>query len=262
MTTSSKTPFTSNRINDAGFNPRAVAALFREAIYDMYDEWNAERPLRTGFPHASNILSPESDFCLRKLVLLAAYPDDAVRSDDKPWDRLSNARFKHGWKIHEKYQELLKRYYKVLYFRGEAELDLTHFSEEHQVFYSPDAIVEHCGVPMIVEIKGYKTETVAKLSEIGPAPKDALIQGNFYAHLMGYEHVLILVEDKNTQRPLVWYAGYDEALTVKPLARTAAFKEAHNIVQAGGNPPERKCKSITDRQALKCEVRELCFRNR
>lgn len=239
----------------AGFNPRAVAALFKADVMDSFDQWNDERPMRTGFPHASNILAPEADYCLRKLVLMAVHPTEAIRPDAKPWDRLTNARFKHGWLIHEKYQDLTKRYGRVVYTDGKPELDLTHFDEEHMIYFSPDEIIEHCSEQMPVEIKGYKMETFDELDESGPAPTDAHKQVNLYQYLLKLKHGLILVECKNTQRLKAWCVEYDQVRAQPYLDRLAAFKAAYQ----SGLTPGRKCSKCTDRLATKCEMRDYCF---
>lgn len=244
--------------SSTGFQPRTVAELYRLDVMGYFDQWNASKPMRVGMPHASNTLAIESEYCLRKLILMAVYPEEAVRPESKPWDALTNARFKHGWLIHEKYQELTERYGRVVYTDDKPELDLTHFDAEHMVYFSPDEIIEHCGEVMPVEIKGYKQETFDKLDESGPPPPDAHKQVNLYQYLLKLKHGLILVECKNTQRIKVWCVEYDHALAQPYIDRMNAFKAAYE----SGITPERKCKSPNDRLAVKCEVRELCFRGR
>lgn len=248
----------SSKSTVAGFNPRAVAALFRMDVMEYFDQWNAGTPMRTGFPHASGILAPEGDFCPRKLILMALYPTEAIRPDHKPWDTLTNARFKNGWILHEKYQSLLKHYGRVVYTAGDAELDLTHFHEKYSLHFSPDAIVEHCGEQMVVEIKGYKAESYEKMDEAGDAPKDAHNQANLYMHLLGLKHALILVENKNTQEIKTWCVEYDLSRAQPFIDRLEAFEQAY----WSGTTPERKCSSKDDRLAQKCEMRDWCFSHR
>lgn len=239
----------------AGFNPRAVAQLFKYDVMDTFDAWNDERPLRTGFPHASNTLAIESEYCLRKLVLMALHPEQAVRPDAKPWDRLTNARFKHGWLIHEKHQGLAKRYGRVVHTDGKPELDLTHYDAEHMIYFSPDEIIEHCGEQMPVEIKGYKQETFVGLDEVGPAPADAHKQVNLYMYLLKLQHGLIMVECKNTQALKTWCVEYSHELAQPYIDRMAAFKAAYQA----GITPGRKCSKPGDRLAQKCEMCQFCF---
>jgi hypothetical protein len=264
-TQSSKTSANSNFAGTvAGFNPRAVAALFRMEVEDAFNAWNASRPMRTGYPHASNILSPEADFCLRKLVLMAAYPDEAVRPEAKPWDSHQNMVFKSGWSLHEKYQDLLHKFSTVVVDeRGRPELDLTHFDFDNLIFFSPDIIQNHFGEAMPVEIKGYKHSTFEKLDEMGAAPTDACKQVNLYMYLLELRHGLILVEDKDTQYIKVWCVEYDKELVAPYIARMDAFMAAYNAITLNEQPaPERKCKSPNDRMAQKCEMRDYCFSHR
>jgi hypothetical protein len=150
-------------------NLRTVAALFKEDVLQMFNRWNEDKPLRTGFPHASNILAPDHSFCMRQLVLAAHYPDECVRPETKWWDTEMNARFKHGWIIHEKYQDLFLKYGRVVYFNGnhdKPELDYSHFDDTRLLWFSPDAILEVEGESMVVEIKGYKSDLLYQFLEV------------------------------------------------------------------------------------------------
>jgi CRISPR/Cas system-associated exonuclease Cas4 (RecB family) len=250
---------TSN-FSSAGSNPRAVARLFKMEVEDAFNAWNDSRPMRTGHPHASNILAPEADFCLRKLVMMAVYPDKAQRPERKPWDVKQNAIFKNGWVLHEKYQSLLHKYSTVALHEGKPELDLTHFDPVRLVYFSPDVVQNHLGEIMPVEIKGYKSSSFEKLDEMGPAPKQAHEQVNFYMHLMELEHGLILVECKDTQDIKVWCVPYDRELVQPYVERMHKYKAAYALHVKQGRPlPERKCTKCTDRLAEKCEMKEYCF---
>jgi len=150
-------------------NLRTVAALWKQDVFEYFNRWNEDRPMRTGFPHASNILAPDHSFCMRQLVLAAHYPNECERPPTKSWDVLTNARFKNGWKLHEKYQELFLKYGKVVYFNDNLttpELDYSHFDDTRLLWFSPDAILEVEGERMIVEIKGYKSDLLFQFLEV------------------------------------------------------------------------------------------------
>lgn len=241
-------------------NLRTLAQLFKLDLDLMFNSWNQGKPMRTGYPHASNILAIDSEFCLRKLVLMALYPDEAERPAVKPWDGHQNAVFLNGWTLHEKYQDLFKRFGRVIYTNEKPELDLTHFDDERLLFFSPDAIIEHCNEVMPVEIKGYKHSTFEKLDESGPAPEAAHHQVNLYMHLLGLQHALILVEDKDTQEFKVWCVTYNRQLVQPYLDRIYKFKGAlARAKQQGAEPPARVCRSSGDRLAQKCEMCRFCF---
>lgn len=240
-------------------NLRTVAQLLKLEMMGTFDVWESERPLRIGWPHASTILQPDSEWCLRRQVLLALYPEAAERPAPKPWDNLKNARNKHGWVVHEKYQGMLLKYGNVVYFDGRPELDLTHFDETRNVHYSPDAITEFGGNIYIWEFKGYKQESVEKLDEMGEPPKDAHRQVNFYLHIMRdiYPNArgLIFVENKNTQEPLVWAVEHDAELA-KPYTDRCYQVKGHVATRS---TPARVCGSCREHRAEKCPVAKLCF---
>ena len=255
MVASSSLPMTAERIQ-----LRTTAQLFKLDVMSTFDAWNADKPMRTGFPHASNILAIESEYCLRKLVLMAVYPNEAERLPQKPWDAHQNAVFKNGWVLHEKYQKMLHRYSTVAYHHGQPELDLTHFDETRLVYFSPDVVQNHLGEYMPVEIKGYHDEHFQKLDELGAPPTDAWKQVNFYMHLMGLEHGLILVENKNTQDIKVWCVPYSREMVQPYIDRLHSFKTAYiEVLKQGKEPPARKCTKPTDRLAQKCEMCRFCF---
>ncbi len=235
----------------AGSNLRTLAQLFKLDLHDMFNAWETSKPLRTGMPHASAILASDHDFCLRQLVLQAVYPDAAVRPDRKPWDAHQNAVFLNGWVLHEKYQNLFTAFAKI------AEIETSHYDEERMIHFTPDAIIEHMGETMIVEIKGYKQEHFSELDEYGLAPVAAHIQANFYMHLLRLQHALILVECKNCQDYKVWCVEYNRGMVQPQLDRIYAFKAA--MTRAERKLPERTCMSVNDRNAQKCAVCKLCF---
>lgn len=246
-------------------NLRTVASLFKQDVMEMFNHWNEDKPLRTGFPHASNILAPDNAFCMRQLVLAAIYPDECKKPETKPWDTLVNARFKHGWKIHEKYQELFLKYGRVVYFNDNLttpELDYSHFDDSQLLWFSPDAILEVEGERMVVEIKGYKAESFEKMDENGSAPTDAWKQVNLYMHLLGLHHGLILVENKNTQEIRTWCVEYDKEMVHPYLDRIIQFRSALHKAENDKGLPARICSSRSDRNAEKCLCCKVCFQKK
>lgn len=240
-------------------NLRTVAALFKQDALDMFNQWNEDKPIRTGFPHASNILAPDNAYCLRQLVLAAHHPEQCERPQTKPWDTLQNARFKHGWIIHEKYQDLFLKYGKVVYFNEHPELDYSHFDKERLLWFSPDAILEVCGEKMIVEIKGYKAETFEGMDELGQPPDAAHKQIQLYLHLLNLKHGLVLVENKNTQELKVWCVEYNREMVQPYLDRIYHFRTALHKVETDKGLPDRVCSSKSDRNAEKCLACNVCF---
>lgn len=230
-------------------NSRTVAQLFKLELDTMFNAWEASKPLRTGAPHASSILAPEHEWCARKQVLLALYPEEARHVESKPWDAHQNAVFKHGWHIHEKYQDLFLSHGQTI------EVETPHYDETRYLHFTPDAIVKFGSETFVVEIKGYKQETWEKLDEADAPPEAAWHQCNLYCHLLEIEHGLILVENKNTQAVKVWCIERDPDLTARYLNRMYAVKGA--VVTR--RIPARTCTSCQDRRAEKCPMKALCF---
>jgi hypothetical protein len=226
-----------------------IAALFKHALDGMFNAWESAKALRVGAPHASAILQADSEWCLRRQVLAALYPEEARHPAQKPWHALENARFLNGWLLHEKYQRLFQDHAQVI------EVEHSHFDETRFLHFTPDAIIEWAGVPYVVEIKGYKAETFDKLDEAGEPPEAAHLQANLYCHLLSIPYGIVLVENKNTQHIKVWIIEHDAPLAREYLDRMYQVKGA----VLSRRIPERACTSKTDRRAEKCPMRALCF---
>src|SRR5579859_6945396 len=136
----------------AEYRLRTLAQLFKLDLQDMFNIWDTSRPTRTGMPHASAILAPENEWCARRHVLSALYPEAAERPETKPWDSHTNAVFLNGWHLHEKYQQLFSKHGRVI------EVETLHYDEVRMLRFTPDAIIEYADRRYIVEIKGYKQE--------------------------------------------------------------------------------------------------------
>lgn len=234
-------------------NTRTVAQLFKLDIEEMFNKWDASKPMRTGYPHASAILAPESAYCLRSLVLAATHPEQVERVEAKPWTTKNNQIFLNGWSLHEKYQSLL------LKFGRPIEIEKSHFDGERLLHFTPDAVVEHAGKQMVVEIKGYKAETFDSMDESGEPPDAAYKQINLYMHLLELKFGLILVENKNTQALKVWCIEYNREIVQPYLDRIYHFRTALHKAETDRGIPARVCSSKSDRNAEKCMSCKTCF---
>lgn len=241
---------------DSNPNLRTVQALLKIELADMFNSWEASKPLRVGAPHASSILAPESEWCLRRHVLTAVYPDVAERPEVKPWDSLKNARFLNGWVLHEKWQKLFKDHASVV------EVEESHYDETRFLHFTPDAIIQWGGHRYVVEIKGYKAETYDKLDEDGPAPEAAMLQCNLYCHLLGIGRGIILVENKNTQDFKLWVIEADKELAKPYTDRMYEVKSRTTLARAGKPLPSKACKTQGEIRAQQCPMRKLCFSSR
>jgi hypothetical protein len=233
----------------SSFNARTVAQLFKLELDSMFNTWEASKPLRSGAPHASAILAPESEWCLRRHVLTALYPELVERPDVKSWSAHTNAVFLNGWVLHEKWQKLFSEHGQVV------EVETSHFDETRYLHFTPDAIITFAGQPYVVEIKGYKSSTFEKLNEAGEPPTAAHHQCNLYCHMLEIGRGLVLVENKDTQDYKVWAVQCDAELARPYLDRMYQVKGA----VATKSTPARVCVSCTEHRAEKCPVRKLCF---
>ncbi len=231
---------------------RTVAALFKQEVEEMFVQWGLSKPLRTGAPHVSAILQSDSEWCLRRQVLLALYPEEARPLEQKPWDAHQNAVFLHGWHLHEKYQRLFAEFGQIV------EVECSHFDEVRFLHFTPDAVIFWAGQRYVVEIKGYKLDHFARLDEVGDPPEAAWHQCNLYMHVLGIERGLILVECKDTQELKVWCIEHDALLARPYMDRCYSVKGAVTT----GHIPARICQSCQEHRAEKCPVRDFCFSGR
>jgi hypothetical protein len=260
--------------------------LLENALQQSYVAWEQSQPPRNGL-HASSVLQSDGDWCVRQHALAEAFP--AMRQPkDAFWKTL--ATLAHGWSIHEKWQyKLLKRTGLVAIHTensvGRPELDLTHVDPLHGIHYSPDVILNFCGLILPIEIKGINTQdfqghpdyydkdgqllekgrpgivgaTLQEAMARNKSIRSAVPQVILYMGLLGVTRGAILVEDKNTQDFQIWIVQYDPTLIEKPLARAKEVQQANDMYVTVGVLPERVCGSINDPHAKRCPFAKACF---
>lgn len=228
------------------------AELLTVHINSMLVRWGVSKAPRTGL-HASSVLVPDAEWCSRRHVLNNLYPEKAEQPDAKPWSAHQNAVFLHGWAIHEKWQDLFKRFGDCI------EAETPHYDETRELWFTPDAIIRFAGEVYVVEIKGYKSETFDTLGD--EPPEAAMLQCNLYLHLLSIKRGIVLVENKNTQDIKVWAIECNPELTHLYTHRMYDVKGATILTKKHGASklPTRVCGSPNDRLAVKCPMRKLCF---
>ncbi len=234
------------------FDPEFEAELLRVHINSLLVKWGQSKPPRGGL-HASSVLVPDSEWCSRCHVLAAVYPDRAEQPEAKPWDAHQNAVFANGWSLHERWQDLFKK------FGDCVEAETPHYDETRELWFTPDVILRFAGETYVVEIKGYKSETFDKLHD--EPPEAAMLQCNLYLHLLGLKKGIVLVENKNTQDIKLWVIEHNPELVRLYTHRMYDVKGATIMVKKHGPAklPARVCGSPNDRLAAKCPMRNLCF---
>jgi hypothetical protein len=251
---------------------KVQASLLTLEFQDMYRKWGANKPPRTGL-HASSLLVAESEWCPRRHVLSALYPDQAESPELANWQWKQQAVFENGWRLHERWQDVLLKSGLVAMGTGSQahlpELDLTHYDEDCQLYFSPDAIIDYGGERFIVEIKGINDKAFASLTDdLEQARKacetvnKAVVQANLYLHLLDLTKAIILVENKNTQEFKVWVIEYDKQMAMEYMHRVYEVKGALILARRNGPDklPMRVCASRYDPLAKKCPLQGMCFK--
>lgn len=289
------------------------AELLTLDFQSMYVRWGKTTPPRTGM-HASAIL--DKQFCVREQVLHELYPEQGEGQEWNHWDWKKSAIFENGWRLHQRWQDVFRKCGNVVYspvsvadawgvpeshvttIDGQicaAELDLTHYDAERNLYFSPDAIIQFGGVKYVVEIKGINNEAFygtprdeqgqllkglrnSQGKEIKPQEglsddleascaanetvHKAREQVNFYMHLLGLERGIILVENKSNQDFRLWVVEADFQRyepyrdRLYAVKRDVALAKRHGVNSAF---PVRACQSINETRAKQCPMRKLCF---
>jgi hypothetical protein len=239
---------------------QAEAELFQLWLDHQFLVKAAKKDTRPGL-HAANTLVPDKEWCTRRWVLNNLHNNEAVRPAVKPWEAKQEMTFDLGWAIHIMWQNFFKEI-GIAVWNGEQlayELDLTHYDEDREVFFSPDAIVNFAGQLLVIEIKGYKEEDYERLVTTPAVPDLAHRQVNFYLHLLKKSRGLVLVQNKNKSEYRIWPVTYDRELAQKPAQRATKVKGLTSVAKAHNRYPERTCQSITDPLAQKCPMKAYCF---
>ena len=252
---------------------KTTAHLIEAEFRDLYLKWGGSQPPRSGL-HASSLLVPDSEWCTRKHVLSALFPDEARQPELKYWDWRTQAIFENGWSLHKRWQMLFERFLHVVqteitidalpkpWKQMAPELDLTHHDEVRNIYFSPDAILEFAGEKYVVEIKGIKQESYQELTDdLTQASKacetvaKAVVQANLYMHLLELKKAVILIENKNNQNFKAWVTEHDAEKAWPYMHRAYRVKGGVGGARIGKGYPARVCSS-PDRIMSTC-LREM-----
>lgn len=206
---------------------------------------------RTGL-HASAMLVPETQFCVRQQVLSLVYHMRPSKAVPVSLMRI----FEEGNAVHEKWQRLFIR----AGWSSWDQLDYTQFNEGYHMSFTPDII---CKIPefgdfeMVGEIKSVNTFAFKKQVKHPSAWK----QCQWYMHLTGIHHGFVLSDDKNCQDFKVEVYEYDYDKVAPFVARAeeiaAAYDrlmEEHKMVRRPADAKSSTCKRCKD-----CPMRDACW---
>lgn len=270
------------------FNTVLEAELLTQDFKNMYVRWGRNTPPRTGL-HASAVLAKDSEWCLRQHVLAELHSEQGEAREWNTWDWKRAAIFENGWRLHQRWQDIFLKCGNVVWtplsslppqdipphhlkmINGEwhaAELDLTHYDAERNLYFSPDAILQFGGETYVVEIKGIKQESYLSLPDdlqgacaINETIAHAREQVNLYQHLLLIQRGIILIENKSNQDFRLWIWEYEKERAWPYTNRLQDIKARTFLVRTHGESklPVRCCQSASDRRAQTCPMRTVCF---
>lgn len=224
----------------------------------------AETQERVGL-HASALIARDSDFCIRAQVLSLIYRQLQGEQVAPGLKRI----FEQGNAIHEKWQRLFIR---AGYSKAK-DLDVTQFSKEYKISYTPDII---CKIPkffegkMIGEIKSVNTYQFQRMQKHPSAHK----QLQWYMFLcikrakelgkwngIDFTKGFVLSEDKNTQNFKIEVYDYNKEAVAAYVDRAEQVTYFYNRVFEENKMAKRpnKASSPSCKLCENCSMREACW---
>jgi len=212
-----------------------------DKLFYLRDEKDEER---AGL-HASAIIVSDNEFCYRAQVLSLLYKQN--QGEQLPINLLRI--FAAGTSIHEKWQHMFIK-------AGIAEhIEARHYSEEYELYFTPDAVINLDGTKYIVEIKSMNTFAYQKAKSHPSGQK----QLQLYMHLLGISQGFVLAEDKNNQDWQPFMCEYDPEQVLPFLGRLNQVQEMKKAFVKSKEIPPRKCKNSETSRAKSCNMRDACF---
>lgn len=204
--------------------------------------------------HASAVIKPEQDFCLRQQVLSLFYKQAQGEQVPVGLKRI----FSEGDAIHEKWQRLFIRggYCNPL------DCDFTMFSQYYDLSYTPDIICTIDGIRYVGEIKSMNTHAYRKMLETNGEHASGKKQLFLYMFLTGIYNGFTLCEDKNTQDFTVRLYRYDQKQIYYAIERLEQIQASKIRLKAMNKITRRKtqCTSYNCEMAKQCPMRETCWK--
>lgn len=197
--------------------------------------------------HASAIIASDSKFCYREQVLSLFFKRNK-NSKDLPVNLLRI--FKEGNAIHEKWQTMFVENGIALAIEGRG------YHKKHDLYLTPDAIIELNGKPYIVEIKSCSMGSYSTITDTHPAGNKQL---QLYMHFFCVPRGIVLCENKNNQEfnPIMVEYKYEEVIPY--LERLHAINKYKEKFEDTGKLPKRVCTSTTASRCSECAMSNACF---
>lgn len=223
-------------------NNAEIETFLNSLLY--YDDERREE--RTGM-HGSAVIVTEDKFCYREQVLSFFF-----RASEKYIVPKVKRIFLEGWSVHEKWQNLFKH---VGIAVG---IEQRGHSEEYDLFFTPDAIIEIKGKKYVVEIKSVNDYQFRNMTCHPSAEK----QLQLYMHFLGIPKGFVLCENKNTQDIKVFVYDYDCKKVVPYLKRMVKVLKYKKRFEKRGKLPARICDKNSCPRAADCNYADACFNKR
>lgn len=199
--------------------------------------------------HGSGVIVSDSEWCLRKNILSFVYKQDIVQIP------IGLQRvFLEGWYVHMKWQKLFEQ---SGIARG---IEQRGHSNNMQLLFTPDAIIELNGRQYVVEIKSMNEFAFKRATTHLSGIKQLML----YMHMLGIPNGFVLAENKNNQEIKIFEAEY-EPNKIRPfIQRMLDVKDGLLEYKKSGYKyselPERICAKQDCKQSMNCSYKSACYR--
>ena len=207
--------------------------------------------------HASALIVPDANFCLRGQVLALVYRQK--QGEQVPVNLMRI--FEEGNAVHEKWQRLFIRagYSEV------NQLDVTQFNKKYRVSFTPDII---CSIPdfydglMIGEIKSVNTYTFEK-TVLPKRHPSASKQLQWYMYLSGIHKGFVLSDNKNNQEFKLEVYDFEPEVVEPFIDRCEEIKYHYNRLLKDKKMVKRPSlagfSDADDKHCKGCAMRDVCW---
>lgn len=218
--------------------------IIEQTLNKLFDFGDKDEVERSGL-HASSIIAAETKFCFREQVLSLLFKQTQGHQLPSKQKRV----FEEGKAIHRKWQGLFER-------SGIAdEIELRHYEEKYDLYFTPDAVVKINSKKYVVEIKSMNSFQYQKATSHPSGQK----QLELYMHLLGIRDGFVLAEDKNTQDFKVFILTYDYERLMPIISRLETVVSMRNAFLSDKEIPARTCKNSDCSRANECNMKDACF---
>ena len=200
--------------------------------------------------HASAVIAPEGEFCLRAMVLSLFFRQDQGKQLPVKTLRI----FAQGNATHEKWYSLFRK-------AGiDIAIERTLWLEQYDLSFTIDAIIDVFG-ELIVDVKTMNSFLYKKSTGHPKGEK----QVNFYLWALSkytgkpHRRGAVLCEDKNTQEFRIVPVEYDKEKVRPYVERLKEIQKYKHRFEEEGKLPKRKCDDPNSKLCQKCVMHSACW---